>query len=417
MSSQPSLPKDPRLARVAEELERTRGAAVIHDAQTNVVWVSEELKEILRERDEEKLGYGKNMIEAYLSETWAGVVTEDTQIRLFVEEFPYIVWDMPGGKDRAKEIIRSAFENHPECLAGGMPGTHVSVESVEQLIDAIEPIEPPLIRTGTIEFVQADLPPMAITEVHVRLFDEEGTFVGTVALNDPGLPARVLALVARGDEDMFLRMAKLVDPGRRKAAIVFADLQSSAALSRRLPSAAYFKLIRAITTAVDAVVCKHQGIVGKHAGDGVTAFFLADDIGSASGAASAAIATAKEIGIAAGTAAKEVGDETGLIEASDCLINVGVHWGGTLYMGQLVTGGRLEVTALGDEVNECARIQQAARDGEVLASKSVIEHLSESDARELGFDPDLVLYRTVGELPGAPEKSVKDAGGISVTPL
>ena len=82
-------------------------------------------------------------------------------------------------------------------------------------------------------------------------------------------------------------------------------------------------------------------------------------------------------------------------------MNVGVHWGGTLYMGQVVTGGRLEVTALGDEVNECARIQQAARNGAAYASKALIERLSAADS----------------ELPGADPKAIRDAGGIAVARL
>ncbi len=58
------------------------------------------------------------------------------------------------------------------------------------------------------------------------------------------------------------------------------------------------------------------------------------------------------------------------------MMNVGAHWGPALYMGQIVTGGRLEVTALGDEVNEAARVQQSARDGEILATKSLVEQLA-----------------------------------------
>ena len=61
-------------------------------------------------------------------------------------------------------------------------------------------------------------------------------------------------------------------------------------------------------------------------------------------------------------------------------INAGVHWGGALYLGQVITGGRLEVTALGDEVNECARIQQSARDGALLASKPLVERLDPEHA-------------------------------------
>ena len=86
-------------------------------------------------------------------------------------------------------------------------------------------------------------------------------------------------------------------------------------------------------------------------------------------------------------------------------------------MGQLVTGGRLEVTALGDEVNEAARIQESARDGNVLASKVLVEHLSDEDARSLGIDPDSVLYRPVSELGSATTKAKRDAGGIPVTVL
>jgi class 3 adenylate cyclase len=231
------------------------------------------------------------------------------------------------------------------------------------------------------------------------------------------LPGRVLVLVARGDRGMFERMARLFEPGRKQAAILFADLQMSGALSRRLPSAAFFKLMRTITSAIDDVVIARQGIVGKHAGDGVTAFFLADDLGSSSAAAATAIEAARDISVAARDGAKAVAEETGLFDSSECMVNVGVHWGGHLYMGQLVTEGRLEITALGDEVNECARIQQTAEDGQVLASKSLIEHLSDEDAEAVGLDPDGVLYRALAELPGSDEKAVRDAGSIPVTTL
>lgn len=116
-------------------------------------------------------------------------------------------------------------------------------------------------------------------------------------------------------------------------------------------------------------------------------------------------------------AAGEIRDETGLLELDDCVINVGIHWGGALYMGQLVTGGRLEATALGDEVNECARIQETSRAGKILASKALVERLTDDDARALGLDPDSVLYCTIGDIEGASPKAKRDAGGIPVTPL
>ena len=57
-------------------------------------------------------------------------------------------------------------------------------------------------------------------------------------------------------------------------------------------------------------------------------------------------------------------------------------------MGQVVTGGRLEVTALGDEMNECARIQATARDGSVLATKALLEQLAPAESEAVGIDPD-----------------------------
>jgi len=411
-----SLPEHPRLRELANELEKTRGAAALHDAECNLVWVSSELKALIGEYDEEKLGIGGHAYEAYLSPTWGDRVTDETKLHM-LEHLPYMIETTPGGKERIKEIFVNALRSYPQCVPGELDPNLLSEEAISDVVDSVEPADAPLMMTMTMEFVDRDLPPMPVTEVNIRINDDDGTRIGTVTTYDPGLPARVLAMLARGDEAMYEQMAKLADPGKRRAAILFADLQSSAALSRRLPSAIYFRLIRAMTTATDEVIIKRRGVVGKHAGDGATAFFLADELGSASAAVRAAIEAARDVGSAVGTAAKEIADETGLIEASECLVNVGLHWGATLYMGQLVTGGRLEVTALGDEVNECARIQTAARDGQVLASKALLEHLEADDASELRVNPDLMLYRTLTEIPGAPEKAIKDAGGIPITTL
>ena len=411
-----TLPEHPILRELATKLEETRGAAALHDRDCKLVWVSSELKELIGEKDEDKLGYGKHVFEAYLSPTWSDRVTDEVKLHMF-EFLPHVIYQTPGGKERIKEILKEAARMYPECVPGYFEGMEISEAAFDQLIDNMEPTPQPLIATMQMEFLQGDLPPMTVTEVETRLHDDDGEAIGTVSLYLPGLPARVLAMMARGDEQMYTRMTQLADAGRHKAAILFADLQASSVLSRRLPSAAYFKLVRSITTAIDGVIARHSGIVGKHAGDGATAFFLSDHLGSDSAAARAAIEAAREIGADAGTAAKEVAEETGLIEASDCIVNVGLHWGPTLYMGQLVTGGRLEVTALGDEVNECARIQEAARDGEILASKPLIEHVSLEDAGDIGIDPDGVLYRTLAELPSVAEKGIRDAGSVPVTVL
>jgi class 3 adenylate cyclase len=388
-----------RLQEVVEELEQTRWAAALTDPEWNLVWVSNEMKKLLGESDEEKLGYGRNMLEVWNTDVWSRSVTRDSQLESFGQGIPHMMGEIPGGKERIIEVIRERF---PEYV---------------DLIHELEPAPPPTVSVMTFEYLQEHLEPVSVRALTLRLHDADGSRLGVLQLYGSALPATILALVARGDEGMFTRMAKLVSPGRRQAAVMFTDLQDSGVLSRRLPSAAYFELVARITSAIDRVVIDHVGIVGKHVGDGATAFFLADDLGSSSSAARAAIDAARGVSEAAGRAAKEVAEETGLIQSTDLMVNVGVHWGGTLYMGQLVTGGRLEVTALGDAVNECARIQQSARDGEVLASKNLIEHLEDEDAVAMGLDADSMVYRTVAELPGADEKAIRDAGTIPVTVL
>ena len=187
-------------------------------------------------------------------------------------------------------------------------------------------------------------------------------------------------------------------------------------MSRRLPSAVYFELIRELVTAIDDAVVARRGLIGKHIGDGVTAFFLAEEHGSRSAASRAALEVAQEIAqiaerIAAGGRAGR------LLEAGGWRFNTGVHWGSTLYIGQIATGGRLEVAALGDEFNEALRIQQSARGGVTLASKALLERLDPEDAEAVGLAPQRMTYTTVAELPHASEKALRDAGTIAVTQL
>jgi class 3 adenylate cyclase len=209
---------------------------------------------------------------------------------------------------------------------------------------------------------------------------------------------------------MYERMAKLVEPGPHQASVLFCDLHASGRLSRELSSTAYFKLVRSLWTEIDAIIARNTGIVGKHAGDGASAFFLTEDLGSPSRAAAAALKAAREIH----SVSHEIFESYG---SGECQMKVGIHWGANLFMGQLVPGGRLDVTALGDEVNEAARIQECALPHQTLASKQVVEQLTDDDAADLGLDIEKTRFTVVSDLEGATEKAVRDAGGIAVTPF
>jgi class 3 adenylate cyclase len=246
-------------------------------------------------------------------------------------------------------------------------------------------------------------------QVQLRISDDEGRFIGVVWLYRGVLPESLLQRLGRGDPQLFERMDRVSEPGRRTAAILFADLEASGVLSRHLSSRGYFELIRDLTDLIDTAVIAREGITGKHAGDGGSALFLAADFeGSESSAARAAIETARAI--------RDGSEQLGP-EDVEVKVNVGVHWGATLMVGQVATSGRLEVTALGDQMNEGARIEAAATGGAILASKDLVERLDATDAQATGIDPDAIAYTTLGELDGASDKAIRDAGTIAVTPI
>lgn len=246
-------------------------------------------------------------------------------------------------------------------------------------------------------------------QVQLRINDDDGQFLGTLVVYRPTLRESLLLRLGRGDQELFERMDRVSEPARRTAAILFADLEASSAQSRRLSSRGYFELIRDLTALIDNSILAQDGITGKHAGDGGSALFLTADFEqSESGAARAAV-----------EAARRIRDGSARLGPDDVTIkvNVGLHWGSTLVIGQIATQGRLEVTALGDQMNECARIEAAAVDGAILASKDLIERLASSDAEATGIDPDLVSYATVGELVGTSDKVARDAGTIPVAAI
>jgi class 3 adenylate cyclase len=86
-------------------------------------------------------------------------------------------------------------------------------------------------------------------------------------------------------------------------------------------------------------------------------------------------------------------------------------------MGRILTEGRSEVTALGDEMNEAARIEACATGGRMLASKTLIERLNHADANSLGLDTSHMTYTPLTDLSTATDKARRDAPSIAVCEL
>jgi class 3 adenylate cyclase len=378
-----------RLSGVIEQLEATAWAALVVDAENRLVWISEELQGFIGEHDPVKLGIGQHLATALMSETWLRTITPDSAFQLFTDAMPYLLDAAPGSE---------------AALAQSLP------EQLQAALTAMRPQAMPEAWTGHFDYQEGDLDPYQVRFVFARLRDNSGDVAGGFAITYIGMRPALVSLLARGDEAMYERMARLVDPGRHQAAVLFADLQDSGDLSRRLPTARYFHLIRALTTRFDRLVAENCGIIGKHAGDGMTAFFLVDDTQGAEAAVAGALRTARSLqqtATALGADLKDVLDEV-------IRINIGLHWGANLFMGQLVPGGRLDVTALGDEVNECARLQESMRDGSLGASKAFLELLSADVAHALDVDVAGVAYRQLSKIDGVSGKALRDAGTLAV---
>ena len=185
---------------------------------------------------------------------------------------------------------------------------------------------------------------------------------------------------------------------------MFADLEASSPLTRRLPTASYFAFARRLARVADQSVIDAGGLVGRHVGDGLVSFFLSETAGSESAAARACIAAARALR----GALTDVATRSNLA-AEDVVMRFGLHWGSTLYVGNITTAGRGEVTALGDEVNEAC-----ASGGRALASKDLIERLEPEDAAALDLDPDRITYTPLADLSTATEKARRDAPAIAV---
>ena len=384
---------DQRLRKLAEQLDSYGWAAELLDEHWHLVWISEEWAAMYGERDPERAGVGEHVFVSRVRARERGVITEESGERWLRTNGPFLLDAAEGDRD----ALAALLDSH---------GARV--------LARCDPRPPPALWTSTFDFSRDEFFGR-VNYVAECLRDADGELFGYAFVYGLDVPASLATLLLRGDRAMHERMAALVEPGKRSAAVVFADLEASGSLSRQLPSPVYFRLVRDIRTALEAAVADCGGIVGKHAGDGVTAYFLSEQLDSASRAARVALETARSLPQHAREAAARLADEGLPIDPERCRLKVAVHWGPRLYIGQVASQGRLEITALGDEMNEAARIEESAEGDQVLASKPLIELLAEDDASALSLDPARVSYRALADIEGVSEKAKRDAGSLAIS--
>lgn len=389
------LPEHPALAEVASALNRSGSWGWVVDASWRMAYMTDEIRLSngrLAEMVPVPLGvpwFARESIDVMLG--WSGGVFSLEAWRASLGALVgWLVADTAGGAGALREHVDPRLR---DVLDDGIQADHRA---------ALKYSTPGVYTAGG----QA-------LDVHIAAFrvrTAEGELAGSAFVCKPAAGMSVLGTItAAGDLRHFERMQRLARHARRPAAILFADLEGSSALARSLSTSSYFALGRRLVRAADRCVVDAGGMVGRHVGDGVVAFFLAETCGSESKAARACVEAMRELRARLG----EVAAGSGL-EAEQVVLRFGLHWGATLHIGQITTPARAEVNALGDEVNEAARIEACGSGGRALASKALLERLEPEDADALGLTPGSLTYQALGALTTATDKARRDAPAIAV---
>jgi len=386
------LPEHPALADAAVALRDSGHWGMVVDRHWTLLYVSDELRATFSGRSELApfaIGHHYFSSEAQkVRQGWRfGSNSVATNRMLFAGVGPFVLADTPGGRDELRSLV------DPE---------------LHDMIDGLSPSSAAVIAVDTVGMGLTDTVGVRMTLVRIR--DESGDLVGTVVITKPAAGMHVIgSMMSEADPRHLEDMQRMANAARRPAAILFADLEGSSQLARRLPTSAYFSLGRRLVRVADQCIIANGGLVGRHVGDGVVAFFVVETLGSESAAAHACIKAARDLRSAVDDVAARCE-----LQSADVVLRFGLHWGSTLYVGSITTAGRAEVTALGDEVNEAARIEACATGGRALASKDLIERLDRAAAASLEIDPDRVSYTSLTELAAANDKVLRDARAIAV---
>jgi adenylate cyclase len=163
--------------------------------------------------------------------------------------------------------------------------------------------------------------------------------------------------------------------------MLFIDVRGSTALSEKMSPTEFSQLINRFYKEATKIIIDADGLVGKLAGDSVTAFWGAGFAG---------------VDYVARTV-KVAQHLLHAMEKQKIPVGIGVH-SGVAYFGAIGTAdGLIEISAIGDEVNLAARLASKAATGEII--------LSDQALRAAGIDGNHLETRNL-ELKGITEPVV-----------
>ncbi|WP_048440657.1 MerR family transcriptional regulator [Caenimonas sp. SL110] len=173
-------------------------------------------------------------------------------------------------------------------------------------------------------------------------------------------------------------------------AVLACDLQDARGLWAELPAGEYFELVNEVWLTVEPIFRRHGGTTGKHPGEGLVCYFLAQE---SPAHLWSAVAAAQEIRVAVENISRQWRLRKGWVR--DLHLNTGIDEGQE-WRGRLRAGSDAGFSMLGESVHRALRISAFARDGAVWLTKNLVEKLPAATRERLKFG---VRHRTeTGEM-------------------
>ncbi|MBM3565198.1 MAG: hypothetical protein FJX42_03685 [Alphaproteobacteria bacterium] len=212
-------------------------------------------------------------------------------------------------------------------------------------------------------------------DVYASFFREGVFFTFQPAAEDK---TTLLQFLAR--RDVVIRdLLKKRPPHLTDVAVMVADLQDSVKICAELPPEQYLGLINDIWGRMNPLLRRYHATHGKHAGDGMVCYFLPQpDVNFALNAVRCA-AEMREI-------MRQISREWRVKKnwMNDLRLNIGLH-AGQEWFGTYQTPTHVEFTVLGDTVNMAGRLSDFAREGQILASKTLFGRFAAKEREGLSY--------------------------------
>lgn len=152
------------------------------------------------------------------------------------------------------------------------------------------------------------------------------------------------------------------------ATVLFGDVRGFTALAEKYPAQGVVRLLNTYMGRMAEVIVQHGGVVDKFMGDGIMAFFqpVYEEDNEAFRAVSCAIAMRQEVA--------RMNQEGVFGDGMELHVGIGLN-SGEAVAGNIGSKDRMDFTLIGDTVNLSARLESAARPGQILLSTSTVERV------------------------------------------